>query len=89
MENDNVFGEEQAGFRKKYSTVDHVFVLNALIDFYPAKHTRLYCGFIDFKKAFDTIDRAKLLSSGINGKWEFFFASHLICIKISNLVQFL
>jgi hypothetical protein len=69
MESENILGEKQAGFRRKYSTVDHVFVLNALIDFYLAKHKILYCGFIDFKKALDTIDQAalwtKLLSSGI------------------------
>ena len=62
---------EQAGFRKRYSTSDHVFALNVIIEFYLSRHKRLYCAFVDYEKAFDTVNRNllwnKLLVYGING----------------------
>ena len=54
--------EEQAGFRKGYSTLDNIFVLNALIQKYLSKRKgRFYVAFIDFRKAFDSVDRKRLL----------------------------
>lgn len=65
-------GPEQAGFKKHHSTIDQAFVLKTLIDFYLCKRKRLYCCFIDYKKAFDTVPRfelwQKVLRNGINGK---------------------
>ena len=44
-----------------------------IIDFYLQKRKRLYCAFIDYKEAFDLIDRTflwfKLLKVGVNGKF--------------------
>ena len=34
LENMNILNEEQAGFRKNYSTNDHIFNLKCLIDLY-------------------------------------------------------
>lgn len=34
LEDNNLLNEEQAGFRKKYSTIDHIFSLKLLVDFY-------------------------------------------------------
>ena len=66
-------GEEQTGFRKSYTTLDHIFTIRSLLDIYLAKKKKLYCCFVDYKKAFDTIDRVllwrKLLSSDINGSF--------------------
>ena len=66
-------GNEQAGFRSKHSTNDHIFVMNTLIDLYFKKKKKLYCAFIDFKKAFDSINRnalyLKLLEQDINGNF--------------------
>ena len=62
----------QAGFRKGHSTIDNIFVLNALISLYQSFGKKLYCAFIDFRKAFDTVWRTglwkKLINSGIKGK---------------------
>ena len=55
-----IIGEEQAAFREEYSTMDHAFVLNELINIYLHKKKRLYCCFIDYQKAFDTINRSAL-----------------------------
>lgn len=67
----NLIGTEQAGFRKQYSTIDHIYTLKSLIDIYLSKGKKLYCTFVDYKKAFDSIDRinmwSKLLKCGING----------------------
>ena len=57
----------QAGFRKGHSTTDYLFLLQSLISFYQAFGKKLFCGFIDFRKAFDTVWK-KMINSGINGK---------------------
>ena len=65
-------GQEQAGFRAGYSTMDHVFLLHHLCDFYRQKGKKLYCAFVDYSKAFDLVNRSalwcKLLGEGISGK---------------------
>ena len=67
-----IIGEDQAGFRANYSTMDHVFSLHCIIDLYLRNKKRLYCAFVDYKKAFDLINRSdlwsKLIANGINGK---------------------
>ena len=50
----------QAGFRRSFSTIDHIFTLRCLIDQAAVRKRRLYCCFVDFRKAFDTIPRARL-----------------------------
>ena len=68
----NLMGEEQAGFREDYCTLDHTFTLYCLIDIYLSQKKRIYCAFIDYKKAFDSIKRnllwSKMLKYNINGK---------------------
>ena len=54
---ENILGKEQAGFREGYSTNDHVFVLTHIIELYQSINKRVYCDFIDYSKAFDTVDR--------------------------------
>ena len=65
-------GNEQAGFRKGISCQDQIFLLSKIVAFYLTKRKRLYATFIDYEKAFDTIDRAllwkKLYAVDINGK---------------------
>ncbi|XP_034935878.1 uncharacterized protein [Chelonus insularis] len=66
--------ESQAGFRKKRGTRDHIFVLNALINNrLKVKRGKLYVAFIDFRAAFDTVDRQimlkKVWSIGVRGKF--------------------
>ena len=62
----------QAGFRPGFSTTDNLFVLKCLIDLMQASKKQLFCCFIDFKQAFDTVWRIglwkKLLQENINGK---------------------
>jgi exonuclease III len=64
--------EEQAGFRASYSTVDHIFTLYSLVQKFLAKNTKLYIAFVDFRKAFDSVNRNllwyTLKNVGVNGK---------------------
>ena len=49
-----------------------MFVLNSLIQLYLNENKRLYCAFVDFRKAFDCVNRnalwLKMYKSGIGGK---------------------
>ena len=67
--------EEQAGFRAGYSTIDHVFTLYAIVQKHLMKNLKLYVAFVDFKKAFDSVNRHALWSvlrkSGVHGKLYF------------------
>ena len=64
--------ENQAGFRKNHSTIDHIFVIKAFLDIYSAKKKKLYCCFVDYTSPFDTIRHAgmyiKLIKEGVTGK---------------------
>ena len=60
LEDMNVLCEEQAGFRKKYGTYDHIFNLKCLIDLYLHRNKSLYCAFIDYRNALDSINRIAL-----------------------------
>lgn len=46
---------EQAGFRKSFSTIDHIYSLELLVEKYQEYQRPLYIGFVDYQKAFDTI----------------------------------
>ena len=67
-----IIGEEQAGFREDRGTSDHIFTLLALIQKQLLRHRKLYVAFIDFRKAFDTVCRTKLWNilyrNGLRGK---------------------
>ena len=54
--------KEQAGFRKGYSTVDHIFTLSQMASncVFGRRRSKLYALFVDFEKAFDSINRNKL-----------------------------
>ena len=73
-EENNVTGEYQAGFKKNYSTTDHIFTLLACVQkqFSANYNRKLYVAFIDFEKAFDSINRnylwGILVKQGISGK---------------------
>ena len=68
-----MLSENQAGFRKTYSTSDHIFSLHALIEIMKFEKKKLFCSFVDFSKAFDSVWRSalwgKLLCNEINGNF--------------------
>ena len=69
----SIITDAQFGFRPGFGTVDAIFVLQSLINKYLRKKGgRLYCCFIDYRKAFDFVNRSKLwiklTKTGIQGK---------------------
>jgi len=65
--------ENQFRLRKEYSTIDSIFALHLIIELLRLKRKKnLFCGFIDFAKAFDTVWRpglwSKLVKHSVNGK---------------------
>ena len=68
----NLISPKQIGFMKGHGTSDHVFFLQTIIEKVVNKgKKKLYVAFIDFKKAYDTVDRhiliKRLTKLGING----------------------
>ncbi len=74
-----LFADEQNGFHKGRSCIDHTFVLSSIIRNRKAKGQSTYIAYIYFENAFDWIDRKllfhKLMSIGI-------ICKILDCIKI-------
>ena len=72
LEENNLLNETQAGFRSSYSTADNIFVIIALIEYFRVRRLKLYCAFIDFQKAFDSVWRVglgqKLINANVSGK---------------------
>ena len=66
-------GLEQAGFRKKFSTVDHIFTVDQLIEKANEYNIEVFLIFVDFTKAFDSVKhsqlRQALSNQGIPKKW--------------------
>ena len=73
-ENNNILSDSQFGFRKGRSTTDAIFVLNAIIQKILNGKGRLFCAFIDLKRAFDSVY--------LNGLW---FKLHKIGINAKML----
>ena len=50
--------------KKKKSTVDHIFVLNAIVQKHLEKSgAKMYVAFVDFRKAFEPVRHCKLLET--------------------------
>ena len=72
LEENKSIGEEQLGFRKNYSTIDGICILNGLLEMLTKRNKTLYCAFIDLKKCFGSIWREglfiKLHTYNLGGK---------------------
>ena len=68
----DIITDAQFGFRKNISTKDAIFIIQSSIQRTKMKVRKFYCCFIDYKKAFDFINRSnlwfKLIQQGIEGK---------------------
>ena len=72
IKDNNLISPKQIGFMKNTRTSDHIFLLQTIIEKYVKKNRKkLFVAFIDFKKAYDTVDRKKLIKRlktlGMNG----------------------
>ena len=74
VSNFEILEQNQIGFRKGYQTSDHIFTLRAIIENYVRNNKGpLYVCFVDFQKAFDSVDHRLLLQQlvtyGIKGNF--------------------
>ena len=89
-ENNNIIDDCQFGFRKNKSTVDCIYILQAIITKQLSSKRKLYCAFIDFKKAFDLVYRNgiwfKLCETGISLNFiksvKAIYNSVKVCVKL-------
>ena len=54
---------EQAGFRAKFSTIDHIHTISQIIEKTQEFQLQIYMAFIDFRKAFDSVEHAKIIDA--------------------------
>ena len=91
LESASLLAEEQNGFRKNRSCVDHIYTPYSLAKSRQEKGERTYVTFIDFAK-FDCIDRDmllyNLLQSGVDGKIYFavkaLYESNEACVTLNG-----
>ncbi|CAG2243004.1 unnamed protein product [Mytilus edulis] len=73
IEENDLLSEEQNGFRKLRSCLDHIFTLCTILRNRKTMNMDTYLCFIDFSKAFDSVNHTllwnKLLSNGIHGNF--------------------
>jgi hypothetical protein len=70
IEEKGVLPDSQAGFRKGRGTVDNVYILDHLArNELRKKGGRMYALFIDFKAAFDKVDRVKMFECMRESEW--------------------
>ena len=72
-EANNLLVNEQNGFRPDRSCLDHIFVLNDVLRVRKKLNSQTFLAFVDFKKAFDYVDRDflmyKLRQAGVDGNF--------------------
>ena len=73
MEHNCVLVEEQNGFRKNRSCLDHIFVLSSILRSRLVEKKSTFACFVDFSKAFDFVNRKLLMVAlkniGIQGNF--------------------
>ena len=72
FEENSVLANEQNGFRKKKSCLEHIYTLYTIVNDRKIARQNTYAAFIDLRKAFDNVDRDclwyKLCRTGVSGK---------------------
>lgn len=88
----NILNPEQFGFRPNARTTDSLFILQQVLHKYTKQHEKLYVGFIDYEKAFDSVWQSgmihKLQKEGIKGKFlkviKSMYSSIRSCVKVNQ-----
>ncbi|KAI0215988.1 hypothetical protein LSAT2_031965, partial [Lamellibrachia satsuma] len=57
---DTILRQEQAGFKRGKSCIDHIFTLRQILEQSTEWNSTIYIAFIDFEKAFDSLHRESL-----------------------------
>ncbi|CAG2196515.1 unnamed protein product [Mytilus edulis] len=91
----DIIHDEQNGFRKDRNTIDHLLSITSIIESRKLRKQSTYAAFIDFKKAYDTINRALLFSKlellGVSSKMikalRSLYNNVQSCIKLNGLLS--
>lgn len=93
IEDNSKLTESQAGFRRGYSTFDHIFTLHAIVEKCLSKRGgKLYACYVDLKLAFDSVQREPLFDiltkNGLHGKFvnalKAIYSSVLSCVRVED-----
>lgn len=92
VENNNILEEEQNGFRKGRSTVDHLVSFSNIIESRKLRKLNTFVAFIDFSAAYDRINRnflwKKMECLGLNGNIlnavKSLYSNVECCVKLGN-----
>lgn len=60
-EQERVWGEEQNGFRRGRGGIDNLYILKEIVERSIIQEKELYLTFLDLEKAYDTVNRGKLM----------------------------
>ena len=88
----DIYADEQNGFRKLRSCLDHLFVLNTILRNRKQQRLDTYCCFVDFAKAFDSVNYDalwhKLLAYGVHGNMlrtiKSLYANLQNCVRVNG-----
>lgn len=94
-EENSIMNDNQFGFREGRSTVDCIYILQAIVNRTLSNKKKLYCAFVDFKKAFDLVYRNgiwfKLCNMGANLKLvkaiKAIYNSVKVCVRVMGKVS--
>lgn len=94
MEDNNLYAEEQNGFRQGRSCNEHIFSLTSIIRNRKIQGKQTYTAFLDAEKAFDRVDRNlllyKLLTLGLKGhiyeNIKCIYHEAICCINVNNML---
>ena len=92
LDSEKILVDEQNGFRKARTCLDHIYVLTSIIRNRKAQKLPTFSVFVDMKKAFDWVDRDllfyKLLQNNINGRLyesiKSLYCNSLSCINVNG-----
>ena len=81
LEDGDLLAEEQNGYRQGRSCQDQLYVLTSIIRNNLPSNKSIYAAFIDFKTAFDVVNRNvllyKIFETGVNGKNVFYVKNYI------------
>ena len=93
VEANDTLSDEQNGFRKDRNTIDQISILTNIVETRQKRKLSTFAAFIDFKNAYDPVDRnilwRRLLNTGIKGKRlsaiRSLYDSVRSCVRINGL----